>query len=199
MTIDNFNTQLLLKSGTPTAFNPSALNLISLEFSNTALMNRVKAPTFVTENDWITTTWPRERMNNPKYHPQVRHYCLASQPNSYTDFHADFGGSSVWYHVVSGLKTFYLIPPTLENLAIYEDWLCDPLKTSTFLGDLISSSKLTLNAGETLFIPSGWIHAVHTPVDSLVFGGNFMHGWGTEMQIRINNIEERAKVQTEFR
>lgn len=32
--------------------------------------------------------------------PKVQKYCLMSTQNSYTDFHVDFGGSSVWYHVL---------------------------------------------------------------------------------------------------
>ena len=28
--------------------------------------------------------------------PDVQKYCLISSKNSYTDFHIDFGGSSVW-------------------------------------------------------------------------------------------------------
>ena len=36
---------------------------------------------------------------------------------------------------------------------------------------------ITLEAGNTFFIPSGWIHAVYTPEDSLVFGGNFLHSF----------------------
>ena len=32
--------------------------------------------------------------------PQVQKYCLMSVENSYTDFHVDFGGTSVWYHVL---------------------------------------------------------------------------------------------------
>ena len=31
--------------------------------------------------------------------PDVHKYCLISSKNSYTDFHVDFGGSSVWYHI----------------------------------------------------------------------------------------------------
>jgi hypothetical protein len=31
--------------------------------------------------------------------PYVEHYCLMGMEGSYTDFHIDFGGSSVWYHV----------------------------------------------------------------------------------------------------
>lgn len=32
--------------------------------------------------------------------PDVAKYCLMSPQSSYTDFHIDFGGSSVWYSVV---------------------------------------------------------------------------------------------------
>ena len=33
--------------------------------------------------------------------PRVSKYCLLSPAGSYTDFHIDFGGTSVWYHVLS--------------------------------------------------------------------------------------------------
>jgi len=39
---------------------------------------------------------------------------------SFTDFHVDFGGSAVWYHVLRGEKQFLLIRPTKENLLAYE-------------------------------------------------------------------------------
>ena len=29
-------------------------------------------------------------------------YVLSSPAGSFTDFHVDFGGSCVWYHIVSG-------------------------------------------------------------------------------------------------
>ena len=31
---------------------------------------------------------------------QVQKYCLMSVKDSYTDFHVDFGGTSVWYHIL---------------------------------------------------------------------------------------------------
>ena len=36
----------------------------------------------------------------------------------YTDFHIDFGGTSVWYHILKGQKVFWLIPPTDANLKV---------------------------------------------------------------------------------
>ena len=37
--------------------------------------------------------------------PEVAKYCLMSPQSSYTDFHVDFGGSSVWYSVVRVSQT----------------------------------------------------------------------------------------------
>jgi F-box/leucine-rich repeat protein 10/11 len=43
-------------------------------------------------------------------------------------------------------------------------------------------------------IPTGWIHAVYTPQDSLVFGGNFLHRFNVHGQIEIMLLEKRLKV-----
>ena len=32
--------------------------------------------------------------------PYVQKYCLMGVKDCYTDFHIDFGGTSVWYHVL---------------------------------------------------------------------------------------------------
>ena len=57
--------------------------------------------------------------------------------------------------------------------------------------------RVVLNAGETLMIPSGWIHAVFTPKPSLVFGGNFLHSVNIPMQLKVKkkvkyNIRRRS-------
>lgn len=41
----------------------------------------------------ISTDTPDSRA----FYPKVQLYCLMSVQGSYTDFHIDFGGSSVWY------------------------------------------------------------------------------------------------------
>lgn len=45
-------------------------------------------------------------------YPKVQKYCLMSVKGCYTDFHIDFGGTSVWYHILKGSKVeiiyFYL-------------------------------------------------------------------------------------------
>lgn len=56
-------------------------------------------------------------------YPKVQKYCLMSPKECYTDFHIDFGGTSVWYHILRGKKVFWLIPPTTLNMELYEQWV----------------------------------------------------------------------------
>jgi len=49
-------------------------------------------------------------------------------------------------------------------------------------------------SGLYVAILAGWIHAVYTPMDSLVFGGNFLHCFNMAMQLRIADIEIKTHV-----
>eukprot|EP00538_Stauroneis_constricta_P013055 CAMPEP_0119548762 /NCGR_PEP_ID=MMETSP1352-20130426/2602_1 /TAXON_ID=265584 /ORGANISM="Stauroneis constricta, Strain CCMP1120" /LENGTH=617 /DNA_ID=CAMNT_0007594115 /DNA_START=83 /DNA_END=1936 /DNA_ORIENTATION=- len=187
-----------------TANKPRVLNQISLEFSKTPLMERIASPQFVRELDWIDHAWPGfDERNEATEYPNVQYYCLTSAGGCYTDFHIDFGGTSVWYHILQGKKVFCLIPPTDQNLAAYEEWLCRADQNELFLPDMIQNQeevlRLTLEAGQTMIIPAGYIHAVYTPADSVVLGGNFLHGMDIAMQLKIHCIEARTKVQEKFR
>ncbi|GKY98413.1 hypothetical protein MPSEU_000798800 [Mayamaea pseudoterrestris] len=174
------------------------LNQISLELSLTPLSDRVHPPPFVRDVSWAHQAWPQHL---PVL--QTKLYCLTSAAGSYTDFHIDFGGTTVWYHVVSGEKEFLMIEPTDDNLSIYEEWLCSKGQESTFLPTLLADgnnyTKVTLRAGETMVIPSGWMHAVYTAEDAVVFGGNFLHGSSVLMQMQAYAIEARSKVPTQMR
>ena len=103
----------------------AVLNVISLEFSGTPLAALVRAPRVVRQLDWSDIVWPRARTAAGQY-PQVQHYCLMSVGGSYTDWHIDFSGSSVWYHVHTGAKRFLFAPPTEAVLAAYERWTTSP-------------------------------------------------------------------------
>jgi len=61
----------------------------------TGLNRDVYAPKAVTDVDWIDTLWPLERRVRGDF-PHVQKYCLCGMAGSYTDFHLDFGGTSVW-------------------------------------------------------------------------------------------------------
>lgn len=133
-------------------------------------------------------------------YPKVQKYCLMSVKNCYTDFHIDFGGTSVWYHILKGSKVFWLIPPTEKNIQLYEKWVLSGKQSAVFFGDTVEKcARIYLTAGNTFFIPSGWIHAVYTPTDSLVFGGNFLHSFGIVKQLKIAQVEDVTKVPIKFR
>jgi F-box and leucine-rich repeat protein 10/11 len=185
------------------------LNVISLEFSHTKLENYVQSPAIVRQIDWVDVVWPRRLKEaqiegtNSLHHmmyPKVQKYCLMSVKNCYTDFHIDFGGTSVWYHILKGSKVFWLIPPTEKNIQLYEKWVLSGKQSAVFFGDTVEKcARIYLTAGNTFFIPSGWIHAVYTPTDSLVFGGNFLHSFGIVKQLKIAQVEDVTKVPIKFR
>jgi len=133
-------------------------------------------------------------------YPKVQKYCLMSVQGCWTDFHIDLGGTSVWYHILKGKKIFFLIPPTDENLRHYEEWVLSGKQSHTFFGEMVESCcRIELVTGNTFFIPSGWIHAVYTPEDSLVLGGNFIHSYAVEKQLQVAHIEEITHVPQKFR
>ena len=185
------------------------LNVISLEFSQTRLDAHVSAPKVVRQIDFIDNVWPRHFKDqqddstndmSKMLYPKVQKYALMSIAGCYTDFHVDLGGTSVWYHLLRGQKIFWLAPPTPTNLKAFENWTLSGKQGEVFFGDMVEKcGRVFLNPGNTFFIPSGWIHAVYTPVDSLVFGGNYLHSFAMERQIKIAQIEDVLKVPQKFR
>ncbi|CAI5454021.1 unnamed protein product [Caenorhabditis angaria] len=128
--------------------------------------------------------------------PSIKKFCLVTMAQSFTDFHVDFSGTSFWFFMQEGEKLFYIIPPTDENLEEYQDdeengtnveWLGDRLKTEI--------RRIHLRKGQMLFVPSGYLHAVYTPCDSLVFGGSIFSLPHLEMQLKITGIETRLRIK----
>uniref|UniRef100_A0A674DUJ4 [histone H3]-dimethyl-L-lysine(36) demethylase n=1 Tax=Salmo trutta TaxID=8032 RepID=A0A674DUJ4_SALTR len=150
---------------TPPSQRDKLYNVISLEFSHTKLENLVQRPASVDIIDWVDNMWPRhlkERQRDSTnsitdmQYPKVQKYCLMSVQGCYTDFHIDFGGSSVWYHILRGGKVFWLIPPTPQNLELYEDWVLSGKQGDIFLGDKAQDcQRIELKQGYTFMIPSG--------------------------------------------
>lgn len=172
-------------------------NVISLEFSHSTLGRLMRRPKVVRDLDLQDNVWPK---NEAAKGTKVQFYCLMSIKDSYTDFHIDFGGSSVYYHIVKGKKTFLFIPPTTKNLAKYQEWNLSPEQNHTFLPSWTSHCyRVDLSEGDTMLIPSGWIHAVWTPEDSLVIGGNFLTKIHYTLQLKVNEIEKATKVNRKFR
>uniref|UniRef100_A0A8C6TA65 Lysine-specific demethylase PHF2 n=1 Tax=Neogobius melanostomus TaxID=47308 RepID=A0A8C6TA65_9GOBI len=166
------------------------LDVINLEFSDT----RSDVPQIVRRLSWVENYWPDDALLGK---PKVTKYCLICVKDSYTDFHIECGGATVWYHVLKGEKIFFLIKPTSANLSLYERWRSSSNHSEMFFADQVDKCyKCILKQGQTLFIPSGWINAILTPVDCLAFSGHFVHNLSVEMQMRAYEIEKRLKVKT---
>ncbi|CAI4232387.1 unnamed protein product [Auanema sp. JU1783] len=195
---------------TPKEKRNTLYNVLSLEFTLDKLRDVVQGPSLVRDVDWVENCWPDAlhqrfisftKKGYQLHHtfPKVQNYCLMSVERCYTDFHIDFGGTSVWYHVLKGQKIFWMVEPTEANIRVYEEFIKNPEQTG-FFGDVVDRCvRVVLKPGDTMIIPSGWIHAVFTPVDSLVFGGNFLHSLRASMQIRVFQSENRISVTKKFR
>lgn len=194
------------------------LNMLSLEFSQTRLSEVVEPPHVVSELSLVTNCWVSDTFDDETDDPSglsssvpsVQKYCLLSMRGSYTDFHIDFGGSSVWYHVLWGEKIFYLVPPTVENRAAYWNWSLNLDHRNIFFPDLLDRAQegrssdrppvfqLRVLPGQTILLPSGWIHAVYTPVDCLVFGGNFLSELHIPSQLNVYRMEQKSGTPMKF-
>ncbi len=179
--------------------NKVVRNVISLEVSQSKLGRLIRRPQIVRDLDLQDSVWPSELQSKGEY-PRVQFYCLMSVADCFTDFHIDFGGSSVFYHILKGKKTFLFIPPKEKHLKKYEEWCRSPAQNWTFLADQTKECyRVDLVEGDTMLIPAGWIHAVWTPEDSLVIGGNFLTRLNYGMQLRISQIEKSTGVARKFR
>ncbi|KAG6901498.1 hypothetical protein C0995_011093 [Termitomyces sp. Mi166 len=165
-------------------------NVISLEISGTRLADKVLPPRLVRDLDWVENYWPSTRKGKGHVYPKVQLYCLMGVAYAWTPHR----GFMVYRQI------FYFVRPTPENLKAYEKWSGTELQNHSWLGDMVDDVyKVELKQGNTMIIPAGWIHAVYTPVDTLVFGGNFLHSYDVGKQLRVRNIEIATHVPRKFR
>ena len=158
-------------------------NVISFEYFKTQLNYKknksmgVAAPKVMRDMNWANH-WPekdkqgRTTYDTEKEPPSFLNYCLMGTKDSYTEWHIEFGGTSVWYHIHRGKKIFIMVEPTKETLQHYKNWENQELKVCWRQGFIeycqslnydCKPKILTLVRGSTVLIPSGYIHCVYTP------------------------------------
>ena len=65
------------------------------------LTELVSPPSVIKSLSWARSVWPESLPEDSGLvQPEVQKYCLMGVKDSFTDFHIDFGGTSVWYHVL---------------------------------------------------------------------------------------------------
>lgn len=184
-------------------------NVISLEVSDVeGLGDAFVRPKMVRDLDLVDKVWLQNGTDEER--PKVTTYCLMSIAGSYTDFHIDFSGTPVYYTVCHGSKTFLMYPPTDENLELYTSWCKEPQQNFTWFGTYskrlrgkklspTGGFKVNLREGDLFIIPSGWIHSVHTPQDSVIIGGNYLTLRDIPMHLKIYSIEKATGVPLRYR
>jgi len=106
----------------PAAEREKIRNVISLEISETKLAEKIMPPRLVRELDWVEQAWPASKRKGAGTYPKVQMYCLMSVAECWTvrrfrtrshsrmlsllsqDWHLDFAGTSVYYHILKGSK-----------------------------------------------------------------------------------------------
>lgn len=78
----------------------------------------METPKIVRKLSWVENLWPEESVFE---RPNVQKYCLMGVKDSYTDFHIDFGGTSVWYHVLRVGGGIILI---VSKVSVHVHFLC---------------------------------------------------------------------------
>ncbi|KAG7812527.1 hypothetical protein KL921_001759 [Ogataea angusta] len=193
-------------------------NVISLEVSQTKLNNEIELPKSVLDIDVVNKIFSACKSELEAHEiekPKVSKYILMSVKDSFTDFHIDFGGTSVYYTILQGHKQFLMFPPTKRNLAVYERWCLSEDQNSFWFGDLVPPTKpgkepidraymnngvkIDIDAGDLLILPSGWIHSVYTPCDSIIVGGNFLNMLSLKNHLEVYKIEIDTKVPEKFK
>ncbi|EFO85509.1 hypothetical protein CRE_23031 [Caenorhabditis remanei] len=202
----------------PPTQRKTALNVLSLEFSKMeGLRETFQVPHFVRQHSLVDqlnealkgkqrvlegekdSKEKKEKLaaiqKKLKEMPQYQRFLLLSMEDSFTDIHVDASATSVFYHVVKGRKVFYIANPTAENLAMYKKYeLNEEDKPNEWIGEKLFKEfrRVEIREGQTAFIPSGYIHYVCTPEDSLVLGGNFLMEKHFELQFRMTAVEEES-------
>ena len=118
-------------------------NVISLEISGTKLGDQVLPPRLVREIDWVENFWPNTKKGKGHPWPKVQLYCLMGVAGAWTvsvlackfpnfqlmrrwkDWHVDFAGSSVYYHILWGEKVRF-------EISISSYHFCDSLRGVLF-------------------------------------------------------------------
>lgn len=96
-----------------------------------------------------------------------------------------------WHDLLKRPKEAAAVERRSEGEGLYPAWF-----TAWLCG-----FSLSLSLPLFFFFPSklnwvpGWIHAVYTPEDALVFGGNILHSFNIPMQLTIHEIENSTKVR----
>lgn len=127
-------------------------------------------------SDWLNEFWSQRT--------DVEDDCrfvYMGPKGSWTPFHADVFGSYSWSANVCGRKLWHLFPPGSEDTLRGPDGRLPydiTLLEHNCAHNAYRSPGLTVTqeAGEVIFVPSGWHHQVHNLEDTISINHNWFNG-----------------------
>lgn len=129
----------------------------------TSLLNDVKIPHFFTKN------WLQEVLAQSTFL-----VLLVGGPSTFVGLHQDICGVHAWIQLVKGKKIYFLFPPESNAGEVFGLGFHFPasLKNQVISDKIRQCNGLVvlLQEGETIFIPSGWWHAVLNLTDTIACG-----------------------------
>jgi hypothetical protein len=132
--------------------------------------------------------------------PKVQFYCSMMTTGCVADFMVPFGGAATFYSITRGKLAIYMVRPSRDNMLAFEKWVAGDNRAREFFGDMaVGCSKVELRAGESCYVPSGWIVAVLAMEDSIVFGSSFLSPWTLDRHLAAYALERRLATPERFR
>ena len=103
-------------------------------------------------------------------------YVVLSQAGSFADWHVDFSGISVFYVLLAGEKDFVFVNETGKFGQVLASFQSSVTLISRVFGGRsdLRGYRVTLKAGQGVFIPAGTLHFVFTTANSMAGGTNFL-------------------------
>jgi len=142
-------------------------------------------PSFWQEIDWLRRI--------PEVETYERSVVLTSK-GSFTGIHVDSYGFPGWMFLFSGVKEWTIIHPK------YSSRLFNPTtkrfeKDPRAFPDRPPAYFGTQHAGELLYFPPGFLHAVYTPERSAGYGGTFLNRYTVEDSVKVWIWERSLGIQ----
>ncbi|KAK9867172.1 hypothetical protein WJX84_003283 [Apatococcus fuscideae] len=110
---------------------------------------------------------------------------------SFNSFQIASGGQAQWRHLISGKQVLMMIPPLRENLAAYAAWMQSPYKHACLLASFCRGCLTAHHAaGETIYIPGGWVTAMATVEGAIVISGLYFESGKLAQQLQVAELEE---------
>jgi hypothetical protein len=127
---------------------------------------------------------------------------LIGTRGSFTAAHTDYYGAEAYIYLVEGKKLWFMAPPESKDVFMKELFkhnvpCSTPSKERTQAYKDAGIQAVIQNAGDTVFVPSGWVHCVKNLTDTIAIGHSYIRPWSLKHTLTYleqqGEDEERAK------